>query len=78
MLRAKTVDEVEKFCNSLQRFLLAVSWGGHESLVIPSVIGFPAKDFDPANVNHRLIRFYIGLEDPDYLIEDLKKGLDSF
>jgi len=78
VLRAKTVDEVEKFCNSLQRFLLAVSWGGHESLVIPSVIGFPAKDFDPANVNHRLIRFYIGLEDPDYLIEDLKKGLDSF
>jgi len=78
VLRAKTVDDVEKFCNSLQRFLLAVSWGGHESLVIPSVIGFPAKDFDPANVNHRLIRFYIGLEDPDYLIEDLKKGLDSF
>lgn len=78
VLRAKTVDDVEKFCNSLQRFLLAVSWGGHESLVIPSVIGFPAKDFDPANINHRLIRFYIGLEDPDYLIEDLKKGLDSF
>ena len=78
VLRAKTVDEVEKFCNSLQRFLLAVSWGGHESLVIPSVIGFPAKDFDPANVNHRLVRLYIGLEDPDYLIEDLKKALDSF
>lgn len=78
VLRAKTVDEVEQFCNSLQRFLLAVSWGGHESLVIPSVIGFPAKDFDPANVNHRLIRFYIGLEDPDYLIEDLKKALGSF
>ncbi len=78
VLRAKSVDEVEQFCNSLQRFLLAVSWGGHESLVIPSVIGFPAKDFDPANVNHRLIRFYIGLEDPDYLIEDLKKGLNSF
>ncbi len=78
VLRAKTVDDVEKFCNSLKRFLLAVSWGGHESLVIPSVIGFPAKDFDPANVNHRLIRFYIGLEDPDYLIEDLKKALSSF
>jgi cystathionine beta-lyase/cystathionine gamma-synthase len=78
VLRAKSVDEVEQFCNSLQRFLLAVSWGGHESLVIPSVIGFPAKDFDPANVNHRLIRFYIGLEDPDYLIEDLKKALGSF
>ena len=78
VLRAKTVDDVEKFCNSLKRFLLAVSWGGHESLVIPSVIGFPAKDFDPANVNHRLIRFYVGLEDPDYLIEDLKKALSSF
>ena len=77
VLRANTVGEVEKFCNSLKRFLLAVSWGGHESLVIPSVIGFPANDFDPTNVNHRLIRFYIGLEDPDYLIEDLKRGLNS-
>lgn len=78
VLRAKSVEEVEKFCNSLKRFLLAVSWGGHESLVIPAVIGFPAKDFDPANVNHRLIRFYIGLEEPEYLIEDLRRGLESY
>ena len=78
VLKAKSVEEIEKFCNSLKRFLLAVSWGGHESLVIPSIIGFPAKDFDLANINHRIIRFYIGLEDPDYLIADLKKALDSY
>ena len=45
---------------------------------VPSIIGFPAKDFDLTNINHRIIRFYIGLEDPDYLIADLKKALDSY
>jgi cystathionine beta-lyase/cystathionine gamma-synthase len=56
---------------------LAVSWGGHESLVIPSAVSIQPHDFDPANPTHRLIRFYIGLEDPDYLIADLAQALDK-
>ena len=75
VLKARTVYEVEKFCDSLRHFLQAVSWGGHESLVIPAIVGFSAKDFDPANFHHRLIRLYVGLEDPDYLIADLKQAL---
>jgi cystathionine beta-lyase/cystathionine gamma-synthase len=75
VLKAKSVDEIETFCNSLKRFFMAVSWGGHESLVIPSIVGFPKDQFDANNPNHRIIRFYIGLEEPDYLLEDLKRVL---
>lgn len=77
VLKTDSVAGIEKFCNSLKHFLLAVSWGGHESLVIPSVVGFTPDQFDPANTNHRIIRLYVGLEDPDYLISDLKQALDT-
>jgi len=76
VLKVTTLQEVETFCNSLQHFLLAVSWGGHESLVIPTAVGFKPEEFDTANSNHRLVRLYIGLEDPDYLIADLKQALE--
>jgi cystathionine beta-lyase/cystathionine gamma-synthase len=75
VLKVKTLMEVELFCNSLKHFLMAVSWGGHESLVIPSAVGIKPEEFDPANERHRLVRLYVGLEDPDYLIEDLKQAL---
>jgi cystathionine beta-lyase/cystathionine gamma-synthase len=38
VLKVNTLEEVEKFCNSLKHFFLAVSWGGHESLVIPAAV----------------------------------------
>ncbi len=77
VLNVNTVEQVEKFCNSLQHILLAVSWGGHESLAIPSAVGFKPEEFDAANLHHRLVRLYIGLEDPDYLIADLKQALEG-
>lgn len=76
VLKVNTVDQVEKFCNSLKHILLAVSWGGHESLAIPAVVGFKPEEFDANNSTHRLVRLYIGLEDPDYLIADLKQALE--
>jgi cystathionine beta-lyase/cystathionine gamma-synthase len=76
VLKAGSVDEIEGFCHSLKRFLMAVSWGGHESLVIPAIVGFPKDQFDVKNPNHRIIRFYVGLEEPDYLMEDLKQALE--
>ncbi len=54
---------------------MAVSWGGHESLVIPRCAGVPRSDFNPDNEEHRMVRFYIGLETPDYLIRDLEEGM---
>ncbi len=77
VLKVNTLEQVEKFCNSLQHILLAVSWGGHESLAIPSAVGFKQEEFDAVNSHHRLVRLYIGLEDPDYLIADLNQALES-
>ena len=74
VLKAPGISEVEKFCNSLQHILMAVSWGGHESLVIPKAVGIAPAEFDPGNREHRMIRLYVGLEDPAYIIKDLEQA----
>jgi len=74
-LDVQSVDEIEKFCNSLKRFLMAVSWGGHESLAFPICATMPRENFDPLNIEHKLVRFYIGLEDPEILKEDIENNL---
>ena len=78
VFKAKSIGEIEAFCNSLRRFFMAVSWGGHESLVIPSVVSIKSEDFNATDPNHRLIRFYVGLEDAAYLIDDLKNAITHF
>ncbi|MFM9951439.1 MAG: trans-sulfuration enzyme family protein [Saprospiraceae bacterium] len=73
-LNMETFEEVEAWFHRLKRFLLAVSWGGHESLVLPTA-GFykiPGRPDSPHPWN--LVRFYIGLEDVDWLIEDLEQA----
>lgn len=74
-LKTNSIDTIESFCNSLKRFLMAVSWGGHESLVFPTAATIKKGEYNAANVEHNLIRFYIGLEDPDVLIEDIEQAL---
>lgn len=77
VLKVKTLPEVELFWNSLKHFLMAVSWGGHESLLIPSAVSIKPSEFDASIERHRLIRIYVGLEDPDYLINDLNQALNA-
>ncbi len=69
-LKNRDVKAIKKFCESLQYFLIAVSWGGHESLIMPKCAFVDEND---SQVN--MIRFYIGLEETDVLIEDLERGL---
>lgn len=76
-LKAKSLQEMESFCDSLEHILMAVSWGGHESLIIPGCASIPAEEFDPENKDHRRIRMYVGLEDPAYIIEDLERGFNG-
>lgn len=73
-VKADDVAGVERFCNALRRFLLAVSWGGHESLQFPTaaVIG---ADPPPGAPPWDLVRIYVGLEDPEVLIADLDQAL---
>jgi cystathionine beta-lyase/cystathionine gamma-synthase len=70
-------QNIVKFCESLKHIMMAVSWGGHESLVIPKCAGIAADEFDPANKEHRYVRMYAGLEEAQYLINDLGQALDN-
>ncbi len=75
VMNTDKMESIVKFCESLQHIMMAVSWGGHESLVIPKCAGIHPKDFDPANKEHRYVRMYVGLEDPSYIIADLEVAL---
>jgi cystathionine beta-lyase/cystathionine gamma-synthase len=72
VIKAGSVEQVEQFCESLKHFFMAVSWGGHESLIIPRCAGIKREAFDAGNPEHRMIRMYVGLEDADYLVKDLE------
>jgi cystathionine beta-lyase/cystathionine gamma-synthase len=76
-LKDSSIANIEAFCNNLKHILMAVSWGGHESLIIPSIAGMPIADFEAANPRHQLIRMYVGLEEPEYLIKDFEQALGA-
>jgi cystathionine beta-lyase len=65
---------VHAFMDRLTLFRMGYSWGGVTSLVVtPDVAEAPqAKTY-----GERLVRFYVGLEDPDDLIADLDRALES-
>lgn len=75
VLKIVKEESIVRFCETLQHIMMAVSWGGHESLVIPKCAGLKPGEFDPANKEHRYIRMYVGLEDAEYLIKDLDQAL---
>lgn len=77
ILKAETSRTIETFCESLQHILMAVSWGGHESLILPKCAGIQPEAFDPGDPAHRSLRMYVGLEEPGYLIKDLSAGFDA-
>lgn len=76
MLKNSSLQKIETFCNNLKHILMAVSWGGHESLVIPTIATITKSEYDINNERHQLIRMYVGLEEADYLIKDLEQALD--
>ncbi|MFZ6024864.1 MAG: trans-sulfuration enzyme family protein [Bacteroidota bacterium] len=76
ILKTQSCEAIEIFCNGLKHILMAVSWGGHESLIIPKCAGMPRHQFNPALELHRSLRLYVGLEEPEYIISDLAQALD--
>lgn len=76
-LKNGTLDSITRFCESFKHIMMAVSWGGHESLVIPKCAGIKPADFNPADESHQLIRFYAGMEDPEWLIRDFEQALEK-
>lgn len=76
-LKTNSGKTIETFCESLKHILMAVSWGGHESLILPKCAGMSPGAFDAGNPDHRSLRLYIGLEEPDYLLADLSGALNA-
>ena len=76
-LNAADVPAVERFCDSLRRFLMTVSWGGYESLLFPVAAVHPAgAPMTPAGaLPLNIVRLSIGLEEPEVLIDDLDQAL---
>jgi cystathionine beta-lyase len=75
VLKPAPAKAVAAMLDGLELFGMGYSWGGYESLAIPT---YPHKirstrEWDPANP---CLRIHAGLEDPDDLIADLKAGLD--
>ena len=77
VLKQSTEQKIIQFCESLKTFLMAVSWGGHESLVIPKCAGLAEGEYDPLNESHQYIRLYTGLEDAEYLKNDINLALNE-
>lgn len=71
------LQQIEMFCDALEHFSMAVSWGGHESLILPKAAGIPAEQFNENETEHRMMRLYVGLEDPQWLISDLQQALQK-
>ena len=72
--------DIPAFCDALRLFKLGVSWGGHESLVVPALVSRAqaagpnsALDFD---VPERMVRLHVGLEGTEALWADLHQAFD--
>ena len=76
ILKDSSFEKIEHFCDKLSHILIAVSWGGYESLILPVIASVNKQQYDLTNKQHQLIRMYIGLEDPDYLIRDIQQAFD--
>jgi cystathionine gamma-lyase len=72
-------SEANQFLKKLKLFTLAESLGGVESLVeIPSIMthaSIPPETRKALGITDNLIRFSVGIEDPNDLIEDIENGL---
>jgi cysteine-S-conjugate beta-lyase len=71
----KTTNEkaATAMLDGMELFGMGYSWGGFESLVVPFKALRTASKFDAEGV---CLRFHIGLESPQDLIDDLSAGFD--
>jgi len=75
-IKAKNINLVRKFVNSLKLFGYGYSWGGFESLVLHQEYRETGKrKYMNLAKDEHLVRLHIGLEDPKDLIADLKQAL---
>ena len=67
-------DALTNMFNHMELFAMGYSWGGYESLLIPTNLQ-QQRVSDVEYYDNTLLRLHAGLEDVTDLIEDLEKGL---
>jgi cystathionine beta-lyase/cystathionine gamma-synthase len=70
------IETLLRFVSKVKRWKIAVSWGGHESLMLPMAALYNLPGRDNPHIPWNYIRFYVGLEEPDYLLEDLTAAME--
>ena len=69
-----TPEATHKFVESLELFGIGASWGGYESLAVPTT-GFVTRTAGSGTFAGPVVRLHIGLEDVDDLTADLDQAL---
>ena len=76
IIKSRSKSSVYKFVNSLELFGIGYSWGGYSSLMVYNdPIEMGGRHFFKLEKNQHLVRIHVGLEDPNDLIQDLKRSL---
>ena len=72
--------DIRAFCDHLKIFKLGVSWGGHESLIVPGEVVLAQKAMPNSahefGLDPRSVRLHIGLEGTEALWTDLQAAID--
>lgn len=73
--------DVRSIVDQLKLFKLGVSWGGHESLVVPGEVVLEQKaqpnSAHTFGISARSVRLHVGLEGTEALWSDLKSAIDG-
>ncbi|MDY6963711.1 MAG: PLP-dependent transferase, partial [Pseudomonadota bacterium] len=73
--------DIRAFCDRLKLFKLGVSWGGHESLIVPGQVVLQQKSQPNSahafGISARSVRLHVGLEGTEALWSDLQEAIDA-
>ncbi|WP_172994300.1 aminotransferase class I/II-fold pyridoxal phosphate-dependent enzyme [Lactobacillus helveticus] len=76
-LNTDDLEKVKIFINSLKTISIGVSWGGYESLALAVYKGNNLSALKKRKLEPTHIRIFVGLEDPNVILDDIKHALDT-
>lgn len=74
---SKELTRFERFINELNEFILGVSWGGYESMILPVYKGNNQQELKTRGLDVTHTRMYVGLSHPKTLIRAIQNALDA-
>ena len=77
ILKAGNIEDTAALVDEMRYFKMGFSWGGYESLILPSDPR-SARTAEKWTASGPLLRLHIGLEHTDDLISDLEDALDRY